>query len=345
VTTPDDIPIEWVIAAPFPSASTTVTCVVSLRGAWTGRCAVEDRSAPAWADGVIVIGTTNRIEAVDPALRRPGRFDRELVFDPPDAGERHEILRIHVREMPLDKAAVTHLRSVAQRTAGFVGADLMELCREAGLAALREPAAGERLRAGRLAVEPRHFEAALKTVRPSLARNARSVRALTFGDVGGLREAKRLLRLHLGIRFRRPDLLGALELKPVTGLLVTGPSGCGKTLLVHAAAGEFGLRMLTVDRSAVHSQWFGQSEEAVRDLFRQSRYLAPCLVFVDDIDSIAEPRRGDGRSDPRSNVVAQLVHELDQLDGSEGVVVVAATNRPGPDRAEPAPTRPPGDPN
>jgi transitional endoplasmic reticulum ATPase len=219
-----------------------------------------------------------------------------------------------------------------------VGADLMELCREAGLAALREPASGERLRAGRLTVRPQHFEAALRAVRPSLARSARPVRMLTFADVGGLREAKRLLRLHLAIRFRRPDLVGALGLAPVTGLLVAGPSGCGKTLLVHAAAGEFGLRMLTVDRSAVHSQWFGQSEEAVRDLFRQSRHLAPCLVFVDDIDSIAESRRGDGRSDPRSNVVAQLLHELDQLDGSEGVVVVAATNRP--DLVEPSLLRP-----
>jgi transitional endoplasmic reticulum ATPase len=290
------------------------------------------------ADGVIVVGTTNRIDAVDPALRRPGRFDRELVFDPPNAEDRHEILRIHAREMPLSHAAVAHLREIARRTSGFVGADLMELCREAGLAALREPAATDRLRAGHLTVGPRHFEAALGAVRPSLARNSRPGRALTFKDVGGLREAKRLLQLHLSMRFRRRDLFDALGLDPEVGVLLAGPSGCGKTLLVNAAAGEFGLGLLVVDRSVIHSQWFGESEEAIRDLFRQARYLAPCIVFVDDIDSVAEPRRADGRSDPRSNVLAQLMHELDRLDGSEGVVVVAATNRP--DLVEPSLLRP-----
>ena len=290
------------------------------------------------ADGVVVVGTTNRIEAVDPALRRPGRFDRELIFEPPDEQARYEILQIHSREMPLSRASVGHLRRLAQRTSGFVGADLMEVCREAGLTALREPMADHRMRDGRFAVTPRHFDAALGAVRPSLARGSRAPKAISFRDVGGLGEAKRLLRLHLSVRFRRRDLFDSLQLHPEKGVLVTGPSGCGKTLIVNAAAGEFSLGMLVVDRSAIHSQWFGQSEEAVRELFRRARYLAPCIVFVDDLDTVAQARSLDGRSDPGRNVLAQLMHELDQLDESEGVVVVAATNRA--DLVEPSLLRP-----
>jgi transitional endoplasmic reticulum ATPase len=290
------------------------------------------------ADGVIVIGTTNRIEAIDPALRRAGRFDREIYFGSPTPAARERILRIHTREMPLSDDALAALPEVAGEAYGYVGADLMELAREAGLNALRRaagsliehPTAAGLARLSDLTVTATDLRGALRQTRPSALRESMlSFPSVGLEDVGGLSSQKHRLRELVAMPLVHPQLFAGAGLPTNLGVLLHGPSGNGKTLLARAIARETGVNFIAVRGPELFSQWFGESEEAVRDLFNLARRAAPCIVFFDQLDSIA-PRRGDleheGTRAPQ-RIVNQIMVELDDMDPSSQVIVLGATNQ------------------
>ncbi|MGH2384383.1 MAG: AAA family ATPase [Candidatus Limnocylindria bacterium] len=296
------------------------------------------------SDGVIVLGTTNRLESVDVALRRPGRFDREVFFAPPDAEGRYEILQVHTREMPLENDAIDDLRRIAELAPGFVGADLMELCRESGLAALRRTLFGSAppsLDAHHdlpldldgapepVRVTAEDFRTALRHVRPSAARETLAVTTnVRWSDVGGLDGVKARLRELIQLPIADPDLFRTIGLQPPTGVLLYGPPGCGKTLLARALATECNANFIPVDGPEIFSQWLGESEEALRHVFLVAVQLQPSIIFIDQLDAIAPRRRGDDESGALARVVNQLLAELDGLEALSGTVVLAATNRP-----------------
>jgi len=286
-------------------------------------------------DGVVAIATTNRVDSIEPALRRPGRFDREIYIAPPDAAGRLEILQIHAREMPLTDDALDFLPAAAARTHGFVGADLVELCREASLSALRRhvPHLGDHLRALEIdltgiAVTRQDFEDSLGRVRPSAIREALvTIPNVRWGDVGGLRMVKERLEELVIAPLRNLDAYRRMGLAPATGILLYGPPGTGKTHLARALAHEVGVNFIAVDGPEIFSQWLGESEEAVRHIFKLARQLAPAIVFIDQLDAIA-PRRGVDLSTRTSErVVNQLLAEMDGIEEASKIVVVGATNR------------------
>ncbi|GIK83156.1 MAG: hypothetical protein BroJett024_42610 [Alphaproteobacteria bacterium] len=287
-------------------------------------------------DGLVVIGTTNRVDAIDVALRRPGRFDREIFVGPPGAEGRLDILGIHTREMPLSAGALAHLPKVAAVTHGFVGADLMELCRESGLNALRRSSSGllDHLAAFRvtedmLEVEPRDFDEALGKVRPSAIREAFvTIPDVSWDDVGGLAEAKEHLRNTVERPLKTPEVFRNSGVVPPSGILLYGPPGTGKTMLAKAIAKECGVNFLAMDGPEVFTKWLGESEEAIRHIFRVARQLAPSIVFFDQLDALAPMRGADSGSRTTERVVNQLLAELDGMEASHGqVIVIAATNR------------------
>jgi len=286
-------------------------------------------------DSVIVIGTTNRIDAVDPAFRRPGRFDREIFVGPPDAQGRREILEIQTREMPLTDDAQSGLDDVARRTHGFVGADLMELCRNAGLSALRrstlnleDPKAAFRVDMTNLRVDRQDFETAMSQVRPSAMRETLiSVPEVNWSDVGGLDSVKERLQELMEQPLRNPQLLAEIGLTPHVGALLYGPPGTGKTLLAKALANECGVNFIAVDGPEIFSKWLGESEEGVRQIFRIARQVAPTVIFFDQLDSITPVRGAHDGSMTTERVVNQLLAELDGVEQLSGVIVVGATNR------------------
>lgn len=287
-------------------------------------------------DGLVVIGTTNRVDAIDVALRRPGRFDREIFVGPPGAEGRLDILHIHTREMPLSVAATEYLPKVAAVTHGFVGADLMELCREAGLNALRRSSsalldhlAAFRVTEEMLEVEPRDFDEALTKVRPSAIREAFvTIPDVSWADVGGLAEVKDQLRNSVERPLKTPEVFRAAGVTPPGGLLLYGPPGTGKTLLAKALAKECGVNFLAMDGPEVFTKWLGESEEAIRHIFRVARQLAPSIVFFDQLDALAPMRGADSGSRTTERVVNQLLAELDGMESAHGqVIVIAATNR------------------
>ncbi|HUJ25793.1 MAG TPA: AAA family ATPase, partial [Myxococcales bacterium] len=287
---------------------------------------------------VVVIGATNLPELVDPALRRPGRFDREIAIGVPDRKARRQILGIHVRRMPLD--ADVDLDRLAEITHGYVGADLAMLCKEAGMVALRRllQQAGGPDRAGGAAarVTAVDFLDAYKAVEPTSTRDFPAERPLlTLREVGGLSQEKQLLRSLVELAARPPP---DPRLRPAKGILLTGPSGSGKTLLARALAGELGLTLITVDLPGLLSKWLGESEKGLREVFKRARQLSPCILFFDEIEALAPARSvaEAGAASPR--LATQLFRELDELHGSLGLVVLGATNRP--DLLEPALLRP-----
>ena len=298
-------------------------------------------------DGVVVIGTTNRMESIDVAMRRPGRFDREIFIGPPGEEGRYEILQIHTREMPMSRSARDHLRQIAAITHGFVGADLMELCREAGLNALRRHGGALadyrdafRLEKGiDLTVDAVDFDAAATRIRPSGLREALvAAPRVTWDDIGGLDTAKRELE-ELVIRpLRHADAYRAMGLPPRNGILLHGPSGTGKTMLVHALAQSAKVNFLPVDGPEIFSKWLGESEEAIRHIFQVARQVAPAIVFLDQLDAIAPPRGSDEGSKTTERVVNQLLGELDAISNVPEIIVVGATNRL--DLIDPAVLRP-----
>ncbi len=286
-------------------------------------------------DSVIVIGTTNRIDSVDAAFRRPGRFDREIFVAPPDTAGRREILDIKTREMPLTEAALAYLDEVAKQTHGFVGADLMELCREAGLSALRrstlalqDERAAFRTEIPNLRVDRGDFEAAAAQVRPSAMRETLiSVPDVSWRDVGGLAQVKARLQDLMEHPLRNPQLLAAAGLTPHVGVLLYGPPGTGKTLLAKALANECGVNFIAVDGPELFTKWLGESEEGVRHVFRIARQVAPTVIFFDQLDSIAPVRGAHDGTMTTERVVNQLLAELDGVEQLSRVIVIGATNR------------------
>ena len=286
-------------------------------------------------DGVVVVGTTNRINALDVALRRPGRFDRELYIGPPNEAGRLQILKIHTREMPLNRESEAYLPVLASQSHGFVGADLMELCREAGLNALRRQAqdltSGQKLAqldVNKILVEREDFIRARNQCRPSASREALVVVAdQGFEMVGGLARAKaQLIELVVnpllsgGNCQREDNLLN-------DGIVLSGPSGTGKSLLARAVAKESGVDFISISGPELFTKWLGESEEAVRHVFQLARQLAPCIVFFDQLDALAPVRGLDSGSRTTERVVNQLLSELDNLGNKGRIVTLAATNR------------------
>ena len=279
-------------------------------------------------DEVIVIGATNRVDSVDPALRRGGRFDREIEIGVPDEGGRREILDVHTRGMPLGEEV--DLDRIAARTHGFVGADVASLGREAGMSALRrDPDDLQVIRAD--------FETALASVEPSAMREyVAESPTETFADVGGLDDVKERLREAVEWPLSYGPLFEAAATDPPAGVLLYGPPGTGKTLLARATAGESGVNFISVAGPEILDRYVGESEAAIRDLFERARQTAPTIVFLDEIDAIASAR-GDTH-EVTERVVSQLLAELDAVADHPAVVVLAATNRK--DAIDPALLRP-----
>lgn len=278
---------------------------------------------------VVVLAATNLPDLVDPALRRPGRFDRELQIRPPDESGRREILGVHTRSVPL--AADVDLAEIARRTHGFVGADLASLVREAGMSAIRRRAVlGDKTKQ----VAASDFDQALLDVSPSILRSVSvDVPQVGWDEVAGLADAKWRLRQAVEWPMKYPDHFAAMQLTAPRGVLMYGPPGTGKTLLARAVASAANANFISVKGSELVSQYLGESERAVREVFKQARQSAPIVLFFDELDALA-PARSDRVSETSDRVVAQLLTELDGIEPLRGVLVLAATNRP--ERIDPA---------
>ncbi len=299
---------------------------------------------------VIVIGATNREDAIDPALRRPGRFDREIVIGVPDRDGRKEVLQIHTRGMPFegtDEDRDMLLTELANITHGFVGADLAALAREAAMKALRrylpdidldEPIPAEILE--KMKVFKDDFKEALKEVEPSALREVLvEIPRVKWEDVGGLEDVKRQLIEAVEMPIKNPESFTRMGIRPPRGILLYGPPGTGKTLLAKAVATESEANFISIKGPEVMSKWVGESEKAIRQIFKKAKQVAPCVVFLDEIDALT-PRRGAvmGDSGVSERMVNQLLTSLDGLETMEGVVTIGATNRP--DMLDPALLRP-----
>jgi transitional endoplasmic reticulum ATPase len=291
---------------------------------------------------VIVIGATNIPEVLDPALRRPGRFDREIEIGVPNTQARLQILKIHTRAMPL--APDVDLKEIAEHSHGFVGADLEALGQEVGMIALRgflasfplenDRAASAEL--GALQVTRDDFLAGLKEVEPSATREFFIEKsASTFASLGGLNEAKRLLDAVIEHSHMHDGIYEQVGLAPPRGILLAGPSGTGKTAMARALSGEKQVPLIAIDGPQLYSKWLGESERALREVFKKARRAAPCILFFDTIDALA-PKFGADQfgTDVYQRILSQLLREIDNLRDVKGVILLAATNRP--ERIEPA---------
>ncbi|MFX0075850.1 MAG: CDC48 family AAA ATPase [Candidatus Hermodarchaeota archaeon] len=295
---------------------------------------------------VIVIGATNRPNSLDPALRRPGRFDREIEIKVPNEKGRREVFQIHTRNMPLDKKI--SLKEFANITHGFVGADISAVCREAAMSALRrylpqidleseiiDPELLEEIE-----VTKADFEEALKEVMPSGIREVFvEVPNVTWEEIGGLEDLKQKLIESVDWPLSHPNIFERMGITPPRGILLYGPPGCGKTLLARAVANESKANFISIKGPELLSKYVGESEKAIREVFRKARMAAPCIIFFDEFDSIA-PSRGRHTTDSgvSEKVLSQFLTELDGLEVKKDIVVIAATNRP--DILDPALIRP-----
>lgn len=296
---------------------------------------------------IVVIGATNIPNSIDPALRRPGRFDREIELGVPNKDGRKEILQIHTRGMPLEKNV--NLDDIAEITYGYVGADISALCKEAAMYALRralpdmgaikedKPIPPEILK--KLVVTKDDYDHALKMVEPSAMREVLiEMPKVKWEDIGGLEEVKNSLKESIEWPLKHSDSFKRLGIKPPTGVLLYGPPGCGKTLLAKAVANESGSNFISVKGPELLSMWVGESEKHVRDVFRRAKQVAPSIIFFDEVDALV-PRRGYGSdSHVTERVVSQLLAEISGLEDLHDVIVIAATNRP--DIVDPALMRP-----
>ncbi|MDD3316560.1 MAG: CDC48 family AAA ATPase [Methanosarcina sp.] len=295
---------------------------------------------------VIVIGSTNRPEALDVALRRPGRFDREIELRAPDTEGRLEIFKVHTRGMPL--AEEINLMGFAQITYGFVGADIAALCREAAMSALRrvlprinlnEPEVPAEI-LDTLQVIREDLENALKDVQPSAIREIMiEIPTVSWDNVGGLEEVKRLLKEVVEWPLKSPGSYRNIGVEASKGVLLYGPPGTGKTLLAKAIAHESDANFITAKGSDLLSKWYGESEKRIAEVFTRARQVAPSIIYLDELDSLA-PIRGASAIEPQvtARILNQLLSEMDGLEELRGVVVIGATNRP--DIIDPALLRP-----
>ena len=284
---------------------------------------------------VIVISATNIPNVIDPALRRPGRFDREISISIPDKRGRLEILYIHTRGMPL--ASDVDLERLAEITHGFVGADLEALSREAAMTTLRKIMPKIEFEADyipyelllELEVTMNDFLEALKEVEPSAIREVfTEIPDVKWSDVGGLEEIKRVLKETIEWPLKYSDLFKQANTNPAKGLLLTGLPGTGKTLLAKAVASESGVNFISVKGPALLSKWVGESERGIREVFKKAKQASPCIIFFDEIDAIAPTRGASADSHVTERVISQLLTELDGIEELKGVVVLAASNRP-----------------
>jgi transitional endoplasmic reticulum ATPase len=312
---------------------------------------------------VVVIGATNRVDAIDPALRRPGRFDREIHIGVPDTNDRYEILQIHTRGMPIerdeevgnggeaeieaDEAAQErerkektnkYLMYLAERTQGFVGADLLALVQEAAMRCLREnlpdldlekePVPPERLE--KIVVTKKNFEDALMEAEPSALREIFvEMPTVNWDDVGGLDEAKQSIIEAVEWPIKSPQKFIQMGIKAPRGILLYGPPGTGKTMIAQAVARESNANFISVKGPEMFSKWLGESEKAIRETFKKARQVAPCVIFFDEIDSVASMQGMESTDSHTSErVLNQLLTEMDGLETLKDVVVIAATNRP-----------------
>ncbi|MBI2542723.1 MAG: AAA family ATPase [Candidatus Aenigmarchaeota archaeon] len=295
---------------------------------------------------VIVIAATNRPNSLDPAIRRAGRFDREIEFPVPDRDGRLEIFKIHARNMPLAKDV--DLNHLADITYGFVGSDIWAVAKEAAMSALRrilpeikwkeeEELPKEIIE--KLIVTKEDFEDALRIVEPSAMREVLvEIPNVKWNDIGGLDDVKQQLQEMVEWPLKNPEAFEKMGISPPRGILLYGPPGTGKTLLAKAVANEAGANFISIKGPEVFSKWVGESEKSIRDMFRRARQVAPAIIFFDEIDSVA-PRRGlFTGSNSTETVVSQLLSEMSGLEELKGVVVMAATNRP--DIVDPALLRP-----
>ena len=294
---------------------------------------------------VVVIGATNRIDAIDPALRRPGRFDREIEIPPPDKRARKAILEVHTRNVPL--AEDVNLEEIAELTHGYTGADLAALVKEAAMNALRRvldkvnlerdeipPEVLEELR-----ITMNDFIKALRDVSPSGLREVLvEVPEVHWDDIGGLEDVKQQLREAVEWPLKHPEVYEKMGIRPPKGILLYGPPGCGKTLLAKAVATESEANFIAVKGPEILSKWVGESERAIREIFKKARTYAPAVIFFDEIDAIAPIRGMYGDTAVTERVVSQLLTEMDSIESLNNVIVIAATNRP--DLVDPALLRP-----
>ena len=295
---------------------------------------------------VVVIGATNRPNALDPALRRPGRFDREIEIGIPDKKGRREILQIHTRGMPL--ADDVNLDRLAEMTRGYTGADLAALCREAAMKSIRrilpsidfseEKISPEIL--DNLVVTMKDFLDAFKEITPTALREVEiEVPSVRWEDVGGLNDIKQKLIEAVEWPLKYPEKFEKFGIKPPKGILLYGPPGCGKTLLAKAIATESEANFISVKGPEIFNKWVGESEKAIREIFRKARQASPCIVFFDEIESVI-PRKDavDDSSGVTNRVASQLLAEIDGIEDLSDVIVIGATNRP--DIIDPAALRP-----
>lgn len=285
---------------------------------------------------VVVIGATNRINAIDPALRRPGRFDREIEIGVPDRDGRLEILQIHTRGMPLEKDV--DLGVIANMSHGFVGADLQAVAKEAGIRALRrvlpeidlttENIPSDILK--KIVVTMDDFLSVIKEIEPSALREVFvEIPDVKWDDIGGLADVKQELQEAVEWPLKYQGLFLHSDATPPKGILLYGPPGTGKTLMAKAAAHESEANFISIKGPELLSKWVGESEKGVREVFRKARQAAPCIVFFDEIDAIAPTRGGMGSdSHVTERVISQLLTELDGLEVLSNVIIIAATNRP-----------------
>jgi transitional endoplasmic reticulum ATPase len=295
---------------------------------------------------VIVIGATNRPGALDPALRRPGRFDREVEIGVPDKHGRYEVLQIHTRGMPL--AQDVDLKKLSEMTHGYTGADLASLARETAMKALRRYLPEINLEEERIPpsvlekmdVRMEDFVNAYREITPTAMREVYiEIPTIHWNEIGGLEEAKQELREAVEWPIKSPEMFKRLGIRPPKGILLIGPPGCGKTLLARAVATESEANFISIKGPEVFSKWVGESEKAIREVFRKARMAAPAVIFFDEFDSLV-PRRGMGFGDSgvSERVISQLLTELDGVITLEDVVIIAATNKP--DIVDPAVLRP-----